>query len=174
MSILCFVAGMILAGGASAQGMTMDEKKIQAGLVYNFLKYTTWPSTASANKTIKICLLGGDPFSGNLFPLEGRTAQQRSIEIEPIDNVREGKNCNIVYIHQNLASDLASILASLAHKNILTMSDIPYFSDLGGMIEFATAKDSRIHLYINRQAVDSADLRISERLLNLAELERAL
>src|SRR5688572_28382680 len=74
-AIFNFMLVLCIAGtSVHAEDISMDEKKIQAGLVYNFLKYTSWPAQALAgnNGNIKICLLGGDAFSGNLFPLEGR------------------------------------------------------------------------------------------------------
>lgn len=147
------------------------KQKIEAGLVYNFLKYTTWPDphlTAGKGR-LRVCLLGGDPFEGYLNPLQGRTAQQHVIEIAEIDGVSALAGCHLVYIARNQKAMIPEIIEQAQQRNFLTVSDIDEFTALGGMVEFSMEDDQRIHLLINRKSIDAAGLRVEDRLLRLAE-----
>lgn len=154
----------------ATSSIELQEHKIKAGLVYNFLKYTNW----QANQQVKfghlsVCLLGGDPFDGSLNPLQGRTAQQQTIEINRIAHEDEASSCSIVIIHRNLKNALPGLLPALRRHHVMTISDIEGFARAGGMIELSTGSDRRIHLYINRNAVSDAHIQIQDRLLKLAE-----
>ncbi len=177
-----FILLLVLSLGTSvnpgsAADLKLDEQKIQAGLIYNFLKYTAWPPGAlrpqkEGGDSLQVCLLGGDPFAGHLSPIEGRTAQQYVIHIRRLSGIEETSGCNLVFVHSSQEDNVPRILQALRAGHILTVSNIDRFTDLGGMVEFSRGKDRRVHLYINRTALDTAGLTVSGRLLNLAELGR--
>lgn len=152
--------------------LQLYEQKIKASLVYNFLKSTSWPDFPQAkNETsIKICLFGGDPFDGYLYPLEGRTAQRHVITIIQTNSLRQVDDCHILFIHRDQKRFLGDILKYLDSKSILTMSDMEGFSRRGGMVELATQKDQRVHLLINKNAVEYAGLDIEQSMMKLAQL----
>jgi hypothetical protein len=158
---------------------SLYEQKIKAGLVYNLIKYTEW-STATLTPpnqiknnynppTLKICIFGEDPFDGYLSPLQGRTAQQSVISIAHVTNVPETGICNAIIIHHNQRENLQNLFLFLQGKNILTISDIKNFAELGGMIELAR-QEEKISLVINKDALDAAKLVIDSRMLKLATL----
>ena len=153
------------------------EQKIKAGLVYNLIKYTEWPKATRANTvknddspaTLKICLLGDDPFDGYLSPLEGRTAQQAVISIIHLIGIQETETCNAIIVHKNQRAHLQKLFEFLQGKNILTISDMENFAELGGMIELARDEE-KVTLAINKNSVDNAKLIIDPRMLKLARL----
>jgi len=149
------------------EGIELYEQKIKAGLVYNFLKYTTWPDLTSQEK-IKVCLFGADSFQGYLAPLEGRTAQQSVISIVRISEINETGDCNLVFIHHSKAEYLPSLLSFLKEKHVLTVSDMNEFARKGGMVELSM-ENQQVNLYVNKQAVNSAGLAIQDRMLRLAK-----
>ena len=65
--------------------MQLNEQTIKAGLVYNFLKYTTWPGQDQKDggdkRHLEVCLLGVSPTDSYLAPLAGQTAQQLVIDL---------------------------------------------------------------------------------------------
>ena len=150
----------------------LAEGKIKAGLVYNFLKYTSWPSTVLSQEhpVFHICLLGGDSFEGALHPLQGRTAQQYKINIRLLHNIGPENKCHVLYIHQTWGRELEKILKRLEGKAILTMSDIKGFARRGGMVELSRQPDKRIHLYINRQKIRQSRLQLEDHLAKLAKM----
>jgi hypothetical protein len=155
-----------------AKPVRLYEQKIKAGLLYNFLKYTTWPESSlpQDKKNLRVCLFGGDPFDGYLYPLEGRTAQKHTITIQQIDTIPAAENCHLVFIHKRERAELPQILAALGKHAILTISDITEFAEKGGMVEFATQGDQRIHLYLNKDSIQRSGLSVQDRLLKLTEL----
>lgn len=160
------------AQSASASAaLTLYEPKLKAGLVYNFLKYTIWPQGAGEQDRLRVCLYGGDPFEGYLYPLRGRTAQQSEIAIVHVNSIPDTANCHFLFIHRREAAAMPQILAFLQGRQVLTASDIPAFTRHGGMVEF-TMQNQRINVIINKEAVDRAGLRIHDRLLKLARLVR--
>lgn len=162
------VALLLLAGQARAQGaLELYEQKIKAGLVYNFLKYTTWPAGTLAQGRLRVCLLGDGVFDNYLYPLKGRTAQQRAIDIMHVEGASEAEGCHLLFIHRNRAEDLPAILGALKNSHVLTVSDIERFAARGGMVELALL-NQRVSLRINADAVSSRGLAIQPRLMKLS------
>ena len=170
LALTIFAAALCYSGILRAQDPAANqlyEQKIKAGLLYNFLKYTSWPQDLEGS--LKVCLYGSDPFEGYLYPLKGRTAQQYTISIQHIHDVSQAAECNIVFIHHNEARSLPALLKFLQDKHVMTASDIEEFAYKGGMVEFSR-KDNRIKVFINKKAVEDAGLYIDNRLLKLATL----
>lgn len=155
---------------AAAQDLTLAEQKIKAGMLYNFLKYTDWPADVLPPASITICLLGGDPFAGNLTPLEGRSVNQLTIMLRTVSDDNIG-DCQLLVIGSGAKPRWASLRMALQDKPILTVSDSKGFVAEGGMIEF-TRSGSRITVDLNINAVHSAHLQIQQRLLNLVTIVR--
>jgi len=160
------LAAAFLSPAYGEDNVRLVEQEIKAGLLYNFLKYTQWPPE-HANRGAIVCLIGGDPFSGHLQPMAGRTVNQRSIEIRNLENVKGVDGCALLYVHANEKSDWPQLQKALAGKDVLTVSDFDGFAENGGMIEF-THNDNRIGVKINIDAVTAAHLTVENRLLRLA------
>lgn len=156
---------------AEEKPLALYEQKIKAGLVYNLLKYTTWPKASTSQEAGKlhICLFGNDAFDGYLSPLEGRTAQQVPIFITQVTKVQDTADCSVIVIHRSEEQHLNELLQFLKNKNILTISDIEQFAQRGGMVEM-TREEEKISIYINTDAVNLAQLDIQERMLKLAKI----
>lgn len=173
--LIAVVVTIAISAPASARStadIQLNAQKIEAGLIYNFLKYTAWPqsSLSGSNPNMVVCLYGGDSFDGHLDPLEGRTAQQYVIAIRQIYRIEQLDACHLVFIPQSRQGDLQKILARIKNKTVLTVSNIPDFAAQGGMVEFFTGADHRMHLNINTKAVRSAGLHIQDRMVKLAEV----
>lgn len=169
--ILLFCAGLLLHGPAArAQDSSSQlEKKVKAGLIYNFLKYTAWPENAGGQSDgFKLCLLGPNPFSGALKPLEGRTAQNKTIAILRVETIEEGRKCHLLFIHSNLDNGLPGFLERIKGYPVLLVSDMEGFADRGGMVELAT-ENGYINIHVNRDALRESGLVIQDRLLKLAK-----
>jgi hypothetical protein len=165
--IAAFLALPPIPALADDAKLQLYEQTIKAGLVYNFLKYTTWPAAAEKSR-LRVCLLGSDALADSLSPLQGRTAQASVISIARIDDVQDTAGCSLVFIGRSEEDRLSGLLTALKDRHVLTVSDISHFARAGGMIEMAS-EDSRVTLYINKEAVDRAGLLIEGRMLKLAK-----
>jgi len=80
-------------------------------------------------------------------------------------------NCHILYLNgiNNQKAVFAKIQANPNKAGILVVGEGDGFAADGGMIGFVH-QDSRIKLQINLQSVKETDLKISAKLLEIAEL----
>lgn len=144
------------------------EYKIKAAYLYNFTKFITWPTLQDTS--FNICLVGTDPFQNLLDSLETKTVQAKPIRIVRYDNVRQIKNCQIVYfdnadIHTNIALPNTLMVGNLTGS--LTVSSQPFFAESGGMIGFVLEQE-KIKLHINLQALKNSGLGISAKLIEVS------
>jgi len=152
----------------AAERLQLIEQQIEAGLIYNFLKYTQWPPERTPQTPMmRVCLFGGDPFSGHLQPMAGRTVNEQKIEVRSVTTAADIGVCSLLFIHADQKPNWPELQRTLAGKSVLTVSDFEGFAVSGGMIEF-TQLDSRIGVLINTAAVTAAHLEVQDRLLKLA------
>lgn len=145
------------------------EYKIKAGYLYNFTKFVTWPE--DNDKTFNLCILGDDPFADLIDPIEQRTAFGRPIKLFRLDKIEKGLHCHILFTS-------ASVQAGFFSKNTLFIQDVDKtltvgdgkdFATQGGMIGFVN-RQGKIKLQINLTAIKQSTLKVSAKLLEVAEL----
>jgi YfiR/HmsC-like len=151
------------------------EYKIKAGYLYNFTKFITWSKVDGT--TFNLCILGTDPFGTFIDPLEKKSAFTRSIRIFRLDEAdflsssNPKPDCHILYV--SLSSNQKTVFEKIqANQNkgeTLVVGESENFAVEGGMIGFVN-KDGKIKLQINQQSVKQTGLKISAKLLEIAEL----
>jgi len=142
------------------------EYKIKAGYIYNFTKFITWPADDSA--TFNLCILNDDPFGTVIDSIETRFAQNRPIKVFRLDELNTGHPCHILFIG---SADISVNNLPFMHGRYrtLTVGEINEFAAQGGMIGFVN-RDDKIKLQINLDALKKAGLKISAKLLEVAEI----
>lgn len=147
------------------------EYKIKAAYLYNFLKFVWWPESflATGQSEIKVCLLGKNQLDPYLEPMTNMTAQGHNITITHISNVSQAHDCQLLFVGASEANNLPQILEGLKDAHCLTVGEIENFAAKGGMIGFVL-KEGRISLEINTKAVKEANLEISAKLLEVANI----
>jgi hypothetical protein len=172
------VASLLLAALAwsapSAVGGTPPnrEYQVKAVFLFNFTQFVEWPAEAFADPTapLVIGVLGEDPFGAFLDEtVRGEKAKGRPLVVERYRRVQEIGNCQVLFISRSESDRLGEILASLAGKPILTVSDIEGFAPRGGVIRLVTV-GGKIRLRINLDSAKAAKLSISSKLLRPAEI----
>jgi hypothetical protein len=166
-ALVLMTALMLAAPARAQQNLQLFEQEIEAGLLYNFLKYVEWPSDHAARPAVLVCLLGGDPFGGHLQPMAGRTVNQRSIEIRTLNGPQDMEGCSLLFVAASEKPNWPQLQHRLAGRDVLTVSDIDDFAESGGMIAF-TKINSRIGVKFNVDAITAAHLTVESRLLRLA------
>jgi len=145
------------------------EYKIKAGYLYNFTKFITWPE--DNDKTFNLCILGDDPFGDLIDPIEKRSAFGRPIKLFRLDKIEKGLHCHLLFAS-------ASVQAGFFSKNTLLIQDVgktltvgdgKEFASQGGMIGFVN-RQGKIKLQINLASIKQSDLKVSAKLLEVAEL----
>lgn len=171
-AVLAILLALVAAPPVLADGnLRLQEQEIEAGLLYNFLKYIEWPSasTAASPSTAVVCVFGADPFAGYLQPMAGRTVNQRRIEVRSVHDVDDAAKCQLVFVSADEKERWPQLQKSLMGKGVLTVSDFAEFIDDGGMIEFGR-KDDHINVELNMDSVAAAKLQVEDRLLKLVTI----
>jgi hypothetical protein len=76
-------------------------------------------------------------------------------------------DCRVLYISASEDGRLKEILAGLDKSGVLTVSDIPQFSQRGGMIQFVLV-GNKLRFEVNLTNAQTAGLTLSSDLLKVA------
>jgi hypothetical protein len=146
------------------------ESQVQAAYLYNFGKFVQWPaSTAGAqSESFNICIYGQDPFGGILnATVSNQMINGKGVVAKRIGDAREVASCQILFISSSEDARLKQILEALNGAAVLTVSDMPQFSQRGGMIQFILERN-RVRFEIDLTATQNAGLSLSSELLRVA------
>ena len=169
---LALVATVLLAGAGQAQ---VAEYQVKAAFLYNFAKFVEWPWHVfkAASDPIAICVLGKNPVENALDEVvAGKTVEGRAFLVRQIAEVNPGCNCQILFVSSSERKRFWSIADSIKGAGILTVGEAPDFAAEGGVINFKL-EEGRIRLEINLDAAEHAQLRISSKLLSLAQIVKS-
>ena len=145
--------------------------QVKAAYLYNFGKFVSWPpkpDSSTPSKPFNLCVLGKDPFGSTLdSTVADESIDGRTVIVSRLSKVQDSTPCSIVFVSHSEAGHLKAILEALRSSNALTVSDIPGFSDQGGMIEFVVS-ENRVRFEVNLLAAQHAGLALSSELLKVA------
>jgi hypothetical protein len=153
-----------------AQQQKPNEFQVKAAYLYNFGRFVAWPGASAPEKggSFEICVLGTDPFGQTLdATLASATIDGKSVMAKRISKPQDVGGCRIVFISSSEENHLKDDLSALEKTNVLTVSDIPGFSQRGGMIGFIL-DGSRVRFDVNLASAQGAGLTLSSELLKVA------
>ena len=152
-----------------AESSKLNEYEVKAAYLYNFSKFVEWPTAAFPRETtpVIICIVGKSPLNDVIESLAGKIIKNRKLVIRQFSRAEDLNECHILFINAAVRTSHAQLLASIAPRSILTISDSKGFAAAGGIIEFIPA-GGKIKFEINNRAAQQANLRISSHLLRLA------
>ena len=172
LAVLAFaVVAELPPPSASAQELAAPEYKIKAAYLYNFAKLTDWPEDAfpDPDAPFTVGVLGKDPFAGLLEQtVKDKTIAGRKIVIVHFQQWSEVKDCQLLFVCSSAGSPVSMHLKRLSEKPILTVGDIEGFVNQGGIIGLIK-RGAEIRFEINREVAKQARLKLSSKLLRLAE-----
>jgi len=148
------------------------EYQLKAVFLCRFTQFTEWPQAAfpTADAPIVIGILGKDPFGEYLdSAVRNERVHNRPLTIQRYQRSEDAKNCHLVFISASEGGQLQKCLVDLKGRSILTVGEMEGFALRGGMIELFTERN-RVRFRVNLVAAKAANLRISSKLLELAEV----
>jgi YfiR/HmsC-like len=166
--LLCTAAGL-LAATASAAAQEALEASVKAAYVYKFLAYVDWPpgSFPSAEAPQVIGVMRADAVQADLDRLvAGRRVNGRPLvtrKIVPGDSL---EGVHVLYVGR--AARVASAVPMVGNRPILVITDVPTGLAEGGALNFVLV-DGRVRFEASPRAADRLGLRLSSRLLAVAE-----
>jgi hypothetical protein len=178
------IAGALLAvlvlvvPGAAQPGRTSDgasEYDVKAAYLYNFARFVEWPDPAPhrpSDGTVDICVLGHDPFGGRLDAMMAdAVVRGRKVATRRLASASAAAGCHVLFVGVSDEREVSRVLMSLARADVLTVSDMPEFVRLGGMLQFVV-QGNRVRFHVNLAACEAAGLRVSSDLLRVASTVR--
>lgn len=163
---VALMLGCILPGGAGAQSsMNNAEKELKVAFIYNFMLFTEWPS--EVGNTLNICLTGQDPFGQALDLLGGRLVAGRSLVVHRKNGTDSFGQCQVLFISSSEIGSVQRVLESLGNTPTLTIADSPGAASQGVALNMRVL-NNKVTFQANLQAVRSARLNLSSKLLRLA------
>jgi len=165
---------LLLAAAASraeeSRSKTL-EYPVKAAFLYQFARFTEWPVKAGDSSPLCIGVLGDDPFGAALHKsMSGKSVGGRPLSIRRSPFVVDLDGCAILFVARSESGDrLQSILQQAARWPALTVGESEGFTQSGGMVRFFL-NENHVRFEVNIGAVEAAGLRLSSRLLALAQI----
>ncbi len=155
---------------AAGEPVAYGEHLVKAAFLYNFAKFTEWPSGtyADAAAPLVVCVLGKDAFGKALDSLAGKRINGRPVAVSRLAGVEEAVRCQVVFIGESEEERVPGIVGYLAGRPVLTVCDAPGCTRFRGIIHLRVVAE-RIRFAIDIDSARSAGLRLSSKLLALAE-----
>lgn len=179
-SLFRLVTGLALAATLAVAAHAADpqadslELQVKAAFLYNFAKFVEWPadgrSGAGGSSSLAFCVFGDEPlFSALTQSLVGKTINGRVLVARQAEGSQGVPRCDIAFIGAGVKKRMDEVLDTLAGAGVLSISDLDQFARHGGMIEL-TRKANQFRFAVNIDSVNRNGLRISSKLLQLAEV----
>ncbi len=158
--------------GAGAEAPALSETQVKALFLFNFTKYVEWPESAFASPTapLIIGLLGDTELAEPLRTLvAGKTVNGHPIVIEDKISADKATNCHILFLSTAEPKQLSALLPALRGQPVLAVGEHEKFTRLGGIVNFGW-RDKKVRLEINTATAGQAQLKLSSKLLGVADV----
>ncbi len=152
---------------------TLNQYQTKAVYLFNLALFLTWPNNTfkSPEQPFRLCILGKDPFGIELdIIIETEKIDTHPVVVPRISTVQMSRHCQILFINQSEQNHLATILAYLNKRPILTVSDLKNFVKQGGMIQFFNTNKNQVGLIINPKTLKQSGIEASANLLEIATI----
>lgn len=165
--LLAVVGAVVAAGAAGPRG----EYRIKSEFLINFASLVEWPEESfQGDGELVVGILGEEAVVDEVQSrLDGRTARSRQVRAERLGSLAQLAGFHMVYVTASADSKVEDVHRALAGANVLLVGESKGFAQRGGAINFYTER-SRIRFEVNPEAVRSAGLRVSSRLLSVAKV----
>jgi hypothetical protein len=157
--------GACLSSAVRAQGV--PEYAMKASYLYNFMLFTDWPGPDAPIQTdgLTLCVLGQDNFGEALNNLEGKLVNGRRLAVSRMNGLAGIKKCQLLFITEQEAPNMQSILKYLADAPVLTVADTPVAA---GVAILLSLDGKRLVFDVNIQRAKKVGITLSSKVLQLA------
>lgn len=165
--VLIVLLSMIALGSPLAAQDT--EKKVKAALIYQFMRFTEWPSHAfrDGREPVVIATLHGNPLGRYLDVLERKKIRGRRIQVRHCTTLEQARGAHVLVLGSSSEEDVGKALAGLGSNPVLTVGACARFLELGGHVNFVKQR-KKVKFEISTARLDGTALRISAKVLKLA------
>lgn len=173
LQIVAAVLTAAVSTGAHAAAQPVSAAQLKAAYLFNFVQFVEWPvHEPPAGAPFVLCVVNDDAVVNALEQtIKGRTAGGRSLAVRRLGAGAPLPACHVAYFAAADQKQLAKVIGTLSGRLVLTVSDVPGFAQLGGMVELYR-EDARMRIAVNVDALQRAGVRLSSRVLQIATIVR--
>ena len=93
---------------------------------------------------MRFCVLNDHSFRSELsLIVQGKSISGRSIDVLPVRDAEESRNCHILFINAPQGREIREIAEVLQGANVLTIGEKEGFLEDGGIVNFVLTEQSR-------------------------------
>ena len=146
----------------------LPEYQVKAAIIHRCLELAKWPteSSASGSRRLRVGIFGKDQFGTSLKILKGNTVSGRKVAVSRVSSLAQARRCQLIFISSSETNRTAEILNGLAHLPVLTIGEVPAFTEQGGIINLLLV-DRNIRLEVNAAAAREAGIVLHPGLIKL-------
>jgi hypothetical protein len=160
-------------GSAPGGAAGLDENQVKAAYLFNFARYVEWPSGAHSSPTsaLMIGVVGGGTVSDLLRKtVDGKTVGDRKLKVIEYASPSDARASHILFVPGARSVDqILKTIRDLKGTHVFAVADADGFAKHGGVANFIVA-ENRVRFAINKSAAEKAGLKVSSKLLRLADL----
>ena len=163
--LVTVLVGLTSRAPVSAQ---MDEGLVKAAALLRVPLFVDWPAAALTDRFV-IGVAADDDFSQKVIAAaRGRRVNNREVVVRRLADSDQTCGCQMLFV--GVGEDLRSmtLLQWARTKSVLTVGETTAFLREGGIVRIFRS-DNRLRLQINNKGAEAAGLKISSRLLQLAD-----
>lgn len=163
-------AAIALARGQAPLDFATDgvpgPEEAKATFLYYFGTYVDWPTDAAEAVTIALFRADGlAPYLRNF--VADRLIDERPVNVRTVSSISEISDGQILFIGASANAELDQILAALAGRPILVVTDVTDGLHAGAVINFRLI-DGRVRFEVSLGSARDANVGLSSRLLAAA------
>ncbi|MGP1665302.1 MAG: YfiR family protein [Rhodanobacter sp.] len=171
MALLILTAVWPAADVIAAEGAESIELRVKAAFLYKFASYVEWPESAFAQPEtpFTIAVIGADPIATELKQVVfGRSVNGRPVTVRQFRPGESIAGVHILFFGSSVAPQLGSLLKAVRPFPVLTVTESEGALAEGSVINFVLI-DQRVRFEISRESASRSKLRLSSRLLAVAQ-----
>lgn len=162
----CVVWAAAIPAGRAVEGHS--EEAVKAAFIFRFTAYVEWPEEALPQDSFTIAVLGDGSVAERLKALTaGRSLLSRPVQVREISNLAQAKDVQVLFVGRNRRTELRRLLAPVANRRVLVISDEVEGLEAGSAVNFLMA-DSRLRFEVSLPAAKRAGLKVSSEMLSVA------
>jgi hypothetical protein len=169
MRAICLLV-TVLVGVASRVPVSaqLDEGLVKAAALLKVALFVDWPSVPPGDRFV-IGVAADDDFTAKVMAAaRGRRLNNREVVVRRLADSDAACACQMLFVGVGEDVRSTTLLRWARSRPVLTVGETTAFLREGGIVRVFRA-DDRLRLQINNKGADDAGLKISSRLLQLAE-----
>jgi hypothetical protein len=167
-AVCLLVAALVGVSGGGSVSAQMDENVVKAATLVKVALFVDWPVAALTERFVIGVAADADFAQKVVEAARGRRLQNRDIQVRRITGSDQACACHLLFVGVTEDARSALLLRAARIKPVLTIGETTAFLREGGIVRIFRA-DDRLRLQINNKSAEDAGLKISSRLLQLAD-----